>query len=88
MNQNFVERFESYFRHPDPDHDVLVLGDRAVACKNAKAALIRLGVARVFGNDQVLFDIQLAERSSSSNRVSRTGTSTAALALEHEPGWS
>jgi hypothetical protein len=37
------------------------MGDRAVACKNAKAALAKLGFARVFGEDPELYDSQLAE---------------------------
>jgi hypothetical protein len=61
MDQNLLQRFEIYFRHPDPDHDVLMVEDRAVACKNAKMALTWLGVARVFGGDPELFDDQLAE---------------------------
>jgi hypothetical protein len=56
-----IERFEPYFKHPDPDRYVLRMGDRAVACKNAKTALAKLGFARVFGNDPELYDSELAE---------------------------
>ena len=56
-----IERFEPYFKHPDPDRYVLRMGDRAVACKNAKTALAKLGLARVFGNDPELYDSELAE---------------------------
>jgi hypothetical protein len=56
-----IERFEPYFKHPDPNRYVLQQGDRVVACKNAKAALAWLGFARDFGNDLQLYDQQLSE---------------------------
>jgi TIR domain len=56
-----IERFEPYFKHPDPNRYVLRQGDRAVACKNAKTALAWLGFARVFGDDPQLYDRQLSE---------------------------
>jgi hypothetical protein len=37
------------------------MGDRAVACKNAKAALAALGFARAFGSDPHLYDQSLFE---------------------------
>ena len=43
-----IERFEAYFKHPDPDRHALGIGDRAVACKNAKAGLAALGFFRAF----------------------------------------
>jgi TIR domain len=61
MEETLVERFQPYFKHPDPDHYVLKIGDRAVACKNIKRALAWLGVARDFGDDPELFDQELSE---------------------------
>jgi len=44
MPDVLVKRYEQYFRHPDDDHDVLRVGDRAVACTNVRQALDMLGV--------------------------------------------
>ena len=60
-NPALTERFEPYFRHPDPNRYVLRKGDRAVACKNAKVALALLGFARDFGDDPHFYDRQLYE---------------------------
>ena len=38
------KRFEQYFRHPDDEHDVLDVGDRAAACSNIRQALAMLGI--------------------------------------------
>jgi hypothetical protein len=59
LSPALVERFEPYFKHPNPNRYVLRPGDRAVACKNAKAALASLGFARAFGDDPPLYDSQL-----------------------------
>lgn len=56
-----IERFEPYFKHPDPNRYVLRMGDRAVACKNAKSALAALGFARAFGDEPQLYDEKLSE---------------------------
>lgn len=61
MSPALIERFEPYFKHPDPNHHVLRQGDRAVACKNARAALASLGIARAFGDDPQLYDSQLCQ---------------------------
>src|SRR5262245_36623755 len=61
MEETLVERFESYFKHPDLDHYVLKIGDRAVACKNVKRVLAWLGIARDFGDDPELFDQELSD---------------------------
>jgi hypothetical protein len=53
-----IERFDAYFKHPDPDHHVLEMGDRAIACKNAKTALNKLGF-RTAGGDPLLYDQSL-----------------------------
>ena len=60
-NPTLIERFEPYFRHREPDRHALKSGDRAVACKNAKAALAALGFARDFGDDPELYDQQLCD---------------------------
>jgi hypothetical protein len=39
-----IRRFEYYFRHPSPDHNVLRPGDKAIACGNARAALGWFGI--------------------------------------------
>jgi hypothetical protein len=43
MPDVLVRRFEQYFGHPDNDHDVLNVGDRAVACSRLRQALEMLG---------------------------------------------
>jgi peptidoglycan hydrolase-like protein with peptidoglycan-binding domain len=58
-NPALIERFDPYFKHPDPDHHVLKLGDRAVACRNAKTALNKLGF-RTLGDDPHLYDQSLS----------------------------
>jgi hypothetical protein len=39
MDKVLLNRFGPYFMHPDPDpdHDVLDVGDRAIACKKREA---------------------------------------------------
>src|SRR5262245_41654841 len=61
MNPTLNERFEPYFKHADPNRYVIREGDRAVACKNAKAALAWLGFAREFGKEPHLFDRELSD---------------------------
>jgi hypothetical protein len=60
-NLTLIERFAPYFKHPNPDKHVLQKGDKAVACKNAKAALSKLGLLRVSGDDPLLYDQELFE---------------------------
>ena len=38
------KRYEQYFRHPDDEHTVLDVGDRATACSNIRQALSMLGI--------------------------------------------
>jgi hypothetical protein len=38
------KRYEQYFRHPDDEHNVLDVGDRATACSNIRQALGMLGI--------------------------------------------
>ena len=60
IEEAIVRRFECYFQHRDPDHDVLKVGDRAAACKNARRALNWLGVSRDSSDDPLLFDENLS----------------------------
>ena len=39
-----VARYQQYFRHPDDAHDILDVGDRAIACINVRRALEMLGL--------------------------------------------
>src|SRR5262245_51870374 len=61
MNPKLIKRFELYFKHSDPDHDVLAIGDKAIACKNVRKALIWLGVRRNSASNPLLFDEQLSQ---------------------------
>ena len=54
MENVLIGRIEPYFRHPD--HDVLKVGDRSVACKNVRQVLTWLGLSRHSGDDPLLFD--------------------------------
>jgi hypothetical protein len=54
-----VRRYQQYFRHPDYDHDVLDLGDSAVACANIRRALAMLGITAE--SDETLYDTALKE---------------------------
>src|SRR5579871_1742851 len=56
MDSVLFERIEPYFKHLDPDHDVLKIGDRSVACKNVRRVLTWAGLARHSGDDPLLFD--------------------------------
>jgi hypothetical protein len=60
-SRTLIERFEPYFKHPDPDRPVIQLGDRTLACKNAKAALCERGYARALGDEPRLYDHLLLE---------------------------
>lgn len=55
MNDPLVARYQQYFRHPDDAHDILELGDRAIACSNVRRALEMLDI----GFDLVPTDNQL-----------------------------
>jgi hypothetical protein len=44
MPDVLVRHLEQYFCHPGNDHDVLNVGDKAVACSNLRQALEMLGV--------------------------------------------
>ena len=39
MTDPLISRYQQYFRHPDDNHDVLEVGDRAIACANLRRAL-------------------------------------------------
>jgi nucleotide-binding universal stress UspA family protein len=44
MQNPLIRRYEQYFRHPDDDHDILQVGDKAIACANLRRALPMLDV--------------------------------------------
>ncbi len=62
MSDPLVLRYQQYFRHPDYDHEVLEIGDRANACSNVRRALgmlhVSVGGAQA---DELLFDDGLKE---------------------------
>jgi hypothetical protein len=84
VEETLVERFEAYFKYPDPNHYILKLSDRAVACKNAKKALARLGYARAFGDDAELLTKSYSRRSESFRRRPVIEMLMAASALERD----
>jgi hypothetical protein len=54
-----LRRFERYFRHPDLQHNVLRQGDRAIACRNVRAALSMIDIRSAQTSDtadEELFD--------------------------------
>ncbi|MFZ2404552.1 MAG: TIR domain-containing protein [Methylobacter sp.] len=62
MSDPLVNRFQQYFRHPDDDHDVLAVGDRAVACANVRRALDMLGIEFPRGTaDELVYDETLRD---------------------------
>ena len=61
VDETLTRRFGPYFRHPDPDHDVLVVGDRAIACKNVRQALTWVGTERHVSGEPNLYDERLLE---------------------------
>jgi len=58
MTDPLIARFQQYFRHPDDAHNVLEVGDRAVACTNIRRALEMLGfeLGDTPANDQLYDD--------------------------------
>ena len=59
-----VEHFECYFKHPDPFHNVLTIGDQGFACANVRQALRYLGHAGHDLDDSVdqkSFDLGVAK---------------------------
>lgn len=61
MSDPLVTKYQQYFRHPDDDHDILEIGDRAVACVNLRRALNMLGVKFSSGaTDELLYDETLS----------------------------
>jgi peptidoglycan hydrolase-like protein with peptidoglycan-binding domain len=57
MKDLLAMRYQQYFRHPDNDHDVLEVGDRAIACANLRRALPMLRVGgEMPSTDDLLFD--------------------------------
>jgi len=62
MSDPLVKRYEQYFRHPDDDHEVVQVGDRANACSNVRSALDMLGITvKPAASDEYLFDEPLRE---------------------------
>ena len=60
ISDPLVGRYQQYFRHPDDDHDVLEIGDRAVACANIRRALAMLGIdLPAAESDELLYDTAL-----------------------------
>jgi len=76
ISDPLVARFEQYFRHPDDPHDVLEVGDSAVACFNIRRALAMLDIETPSPQgDELLYDTTLREavrtfQSKYSHRVS------------------
>jgi hypothetical protein len=56
-----VARFDRYFRHPDPRHDVLIQGDMALACCNLRAALEYLHLPSPAATDPTVLDAGLVQ---------------------------
>jgi hypothetical protein len=76
MADPLVSRYQQYFRHPDDDHDVLEVGDRAIACANLRRTLEMLEI-KLDGHstEEQLYDETLREgvrtfQSKYSHRVS------------------
>jgi len=61
MDQIIIDRFEHYFRHRDPEHDVLAPGDTDPACRNVRAAIALLGIKGNRTNGNEVFDDDLSE---------------------------
>ena len=62
MSDPLIERYQQYFRHPDDDHEVLEVGDRAVACANLRRALSMLDIVVEGENtDELQYDKVLSE---------------------------
>jgi hypothetical protein len=62
ISDPLVRRYQQYFRHPDDDHDVLEVGDTAVACANIRRALAMLDIDfPAAENDELLYDTVLRE---------------------------
>lgn len=62
MSDPFLKRYQQYFRHPDDDHDVLEVGDKAAACKNLRRALGMLDIElHAAPTDEQLYDGTLRE---------------------------
>jgi hypothetical protein len=62
ISDPLVRRYQQYFRHPDDDHDVLEVGDSAVACVNIRRALEMLGIDFPSPeSDELLYDTALKE---------------------------
>ncbi len=62
MSDPLIKRYQQYFRHPDDDHEILEIGDRAIACANLRRALTMLdinGINAAF--DELLYDEALRE---------------------------
>ena len=62
MTDPLTERYQQFFRHPDDDHEVLEVGDRALACVNLRRALDMLGIPVNKGTtDELQYDEALSE---------------------------
>lgn len=57
MSDPLVSRYQQYFRHPDDHHDVLEIGDQAIACINLRRAVGMLGIeVRTTPTDEHVYD--------------------------------
>lgn len=64
MPDVLVRRYAQFFHHPNKQHEVLRLGDRAVACANLRHALDMLGLdpgSMLTGAEDQLYDEPLRE---------------------------
>ena len=80
MVDPLAKRYEQYFRHPDANHEVLQVGDRAVACSNLRRSLAMLNVSvDPDAKEEDLFDASLRERGS--RLIVRRGPALEALRI-------
>lgn len=62
MSDPLIKRYQQYFRHQDDDHEVLEVGDKAVACANLRRALNMLNIAVDKGTaEELQYDKALSE---------------------------
>jgi hypothetical protein len=81
-----LERFERYFKHPEPAHELLQMGDSAVACKNARTVLNKWGYRSATVDDPHFFDQELAEAVKQFQRKHNIERSTGLSVPEPVPG--
>lgn len=62
MPDPLLQRYQQYFRHPDSEHEVLDVGDKAIACANLRRALETLGFKiKTSPADDQLYDESLRD---------------------------